>query len=113
MAIGRGTIDGATMPPNALFGYGVSRITRFHYVAPLGAAPLAFLMNRKKFESLPKAGQDAIRKYSGEWTAARYIETFDANNIQAMKDLRSDPNRQVITPPAIGARHAPGPHSRR
>jgi TRAP-type C4-dicarboxylate transport system substrate-binding protein len=99
LAIGRGTIDGATTGPNALFAYGISRITRFHYVAPLGAAPLAFLMNRKKLESLPKAGQDAIRKYSGEWTAARYVETYDANNIRVMQDLRSDPNRQVITPP--------------
>jgi TRAP-type C4-dicarboxylate transport system substrate-binding protein len=99
LAIGRGTIDGATLPPNALFAYGVSRITRFHYAAPLGAAPLAFLMNRKKFESLPKAGQDVIRKYSGGWTAASYVETYDANNIRAMNDLRSDPNRYVITPP--------------
>jgi TRAP-type C4-dicarboxylate transport system substrate-binding protein len=99
LAIGRGTIDGATMPANALFAYGVSRITRFHYAAPLGAAPLAFLMNRKKFESLPKAGQDVIRKYSGEWTAARFVETYDANNVQAMSDLKSDPNRQVIMPP--------------
>jgi TRAP-type C4-dicarboxylate transport system substrate-binding protein len=99
LAIGRGTIDGATMPANALFAYGVSRITRFHYAAPLGAAPLAFLMNRKKFESLPPAGQDLIRKYSGEWTAARFVETYDANNVQAMSDLKSDPNRQVIMPP--------------
>jgi TRAP-type C4-dicarboxylate transport system substrate-binding protein len=99
LAIGRGTIDGATMPANALFAYGVSRITRFHYAAPLGAAPLAFLMNRKKFESLPKAGQDVIRKFSGEWTAARFVETYDANNVQAMNDLKSDPNRQVIMPP--------------
>jgi TRAP-type C4-dicarboxylate transport system substrate-binding protein len=98
LAIGRGTIDGATMPPNALFAYGVSRITRFHYVVPLGAAPLAFLMNRKTFESLPKAGQDVIRKYSGEWAAARFIETYDANNVQAMNDLKSDPNRRVIVP---------------
>ena len=99
LAIGRGTIDGATLPPNALFAYGVSRITRFIYAAPLGPAPNALLMNRKKLESLPKAGQDAIRKYSGEWTAAHFVETYDANNIKAMKDLRSDPNRQVITPP--------------
>jgi TRAP-type C4-dicarboxylate transport system substrate-binding protein len=98
LAIGRGTIDGATMPPNALFAYGVSRITRFHYVAPLGAAPLVFLMNRRAFESLPKAGQDVIRKYSGEWAAARFVETYDANNVQAMNDLKSDPNRQVIVP---------------
>jgi TRAP-type C4-dicarboxylate transport system substrate-binding protein len=99
LAIGRGTLDGATMPPNALFAYGVSRITRFHYVAPMGGAPLAFLMNRKKFESLPKAGQDVIRKFSGEWTAAHFVETYDANNVRAMNDLKSDSNRRVITPP--------------
>jgi TRAP-type C4-dicarboxylate transport system substrate-binding protein len=98
LAIGKGTIDGATMPPNTLFAYGVSRITRFHYAAPLGAAPLAFLMNRKKLESLPKAGQDVIRKYSGDWTAERFVQTYDTNNFQAMNDLRSDPNRQVIVP---------------
>jgi TRAP-type C4-dicarboxylate transport system substrate-binding protein len=99
LAIGRGTLDGATVPPNALFAYGVSRITRFHYVAPLGAAPLLFVMNRKKFESLPKAGQDVIRKFSGESTVARFVETYDANNAQAMNDLKSDPNRALIAPP--------------
>jgi TRAP-type C4-dicarboxylate transport system substrate-binding protein len=99
LAIGRGTIDGATMSPNSLFAYGVSRITKYHYVAPLGGGPLAFVMNRKKFESLPQAGQDAIRKYSGEWTAARFIEAYDAGNVQAMSDLKSDPNRVIITPP--------------
>jgi len=99
LAIARGTIDGASMSANSLFAYGVSRITKFHYVAPLGAAPLAFLMNRKKFESLPPAGQDAIRRYSGDWTTARFVDAYDANNVQGMNDLRSDPNRQVIVPP--------------
>ena len=37
LAIGRGTLDGATMSPNSLVAYGVSRITRFHYDAPLGS----------------------------------------------------------------------------
>src|SRR5258708_3339919 len=96
------------MPANALFAYGVSRITRFHYVAPLGAAPLAFLMNRKRFESLPKAAQEVIASYSGEWAAERFIKYYDASNAQAMTDLQSDPNRQVITPsPAeLDALHA-------
>jgi TRAP-type C4-dicarboxylate transport system substrate-binding protein len=97
-AISRGTLDGATMPPNTLFAYGVSRITRFHYDAPLGATPLAFLMNRQKFESLPQAAQEVIRKYSGEAATTRFIETYDANNIEAMNYLRSDPNRRVIVP---------------
>ena len=99
LAIGRGTIDGATMPANSLFAYGVSRITRFHYAAPLGAAPLAFVMNRKRLEGLPARAQQVIRKYSGEWAAARFIEVYDTNNIQAMTDLESDVNRRVILPP--------------
>jgi TRAP-type C4-dicarboxylate transport system substrate-binding protein len=98
LAIGRGTIEGATMPANALFAYGVSRITRFHYAAPLGAAPLAFLMNRKSFDSLPKAAQDVIVRHSGEWTAERFIKAYEASNVQAMADLQSDPNRRVIIP---------------
>jgi TRAP-type C4-dicarboxylate transport system substrate-binding protein len=101
LAIARGTIDGASMSANSLFAYGVSRITKFHYVAPLGAAPLAFLMNRKKFESLPPAGQDAIRRYSGDWTTMRFVEAYEANNVQGMNDLKSDPNRQVIVPARV------------
>jgi TRAP-type C4-dicarboxylate transport system substrate-binding protein len=99
LAISRGTIDGATMSLGALFAYGISRVTSFHYIAPLGAAPLVILMNRKKFESLPQVGQDAIRKYSGEWVAERFIAAYDANNNQALDSLKADPNRQVIFPP--------------
>jgi TRAP-type C4-dicarboxylate transport system substrate-binding protein len=97
-AISRGAIDGTTMPPGSLFDYGISRMTKYHYVSPLGAAPLNFLMNREKFESLPSAGQDAIRKYSGGWTAARFVEAYDANNDSAMAQLQSDPMRKVIFP---------------
>jgi TRAP-type C4-dicarboxylate transport system substrate-binding protein len=99
LAIGRGTIDGASMSPNSLFAYGVSRMTKYHYVAPLGAAPLAFLMSRKKFESLPQAGQDAIRKFSGDWATVRFVDAYEANNARGMNDLNSDPARRVIMPP--------------
>jgi TRAP-type C4-dicarboxylate transport system substrate-binding protein len=98
LAISRGTVDGAVVSPNALFAYGVSRITRFHYDVPLGAAPLVFLMNRQKFESLPKSAQDAIRKCSGEVATAQFIAAYDASNKQVMNDLKSDPNRHVIEP---------------
>ena len=97
-AISRGTIDGTTMPPGSLFDYGISRMTKYHYVSPIGAAPLNFLMNREKFESLPTAGQDAIRKYSGGWSAARFVEAYGARNDSAMAQLESDPLRTVIFP---------------
>jgi TRAP-type C4-dicarboxylate transport system substrate-binding protein len=55
-------------------------------------------MNRKKFGSLPKAGQDIIRKFGGEWLAAHFIETFDAENKLALEQLKSDPKRTMIFP---------------
>lgn len=97
-AIGRGTIDGATSRPGTLAGFGIARATSHHYFLGLGAAPLLILMNRKKFDSLPQAGQDVIRKYSGEWATARYVEGYDATNTPIMDELKSDPKRRVIFP---------------
>jgi TRAP-type C4-dicarboxylate transport system substrate-binding protein len=97
-AINRGAIDGATAPPAVLIDFGIARFTRYHYFLDLGTAPLLIVMNRKKFDSLPKAGQDVIRKYSGEWTAARYIQTTEAYDNPILEQLKSDPLRTVIFP---------------
>jgi TRAP-type C4-dicarboxylate transport system substrate-binding protein len=97
-AISRGTIDGTTMPPGSLFEYGIARLTTYHYVSPIGAAPLNLVMNRKTFESLPSAGQDAIRKFSGNWPANRYINAYVARNNSAMAQLESDSLRRMIFP---------------
>lgn len=97
-AIGRGTIDGATSRPGTLAGFGIARVTSHHYFLSLGAAPLLILMNRKKFDSLPKAGQDVIRQYSGEWIAAHYVDAYDATNNPMMEKLKSDPKRSVTFP---------------
>jgi TRAP-type C4-dicarboxylate transport system substrate-binding protein len=97
-AISRGDIDGATVPASMLVNFGISRVTSYHYFIRLGFAPLAILMNRKKFDSLPKGGQDIIRKFSGDGFAARFAETFVANDARVMEQFKSDPKRTVIFP---------------
>jgi TRAP-type C4-dicarboxylate transport system substrate-binding protein len=97
-AINRSVIEGASVPPATLVDFGISRFTRYHYLLDLGSAPLLIVMNRKKFDSLPKAGQDLIRKYSGEWAATRYIQTTEAYENLIVKQLQSDPERTVIYP---------------
>jgi TRAP-type C4-dicarboxylate transport system substrate-binding protein len=97
-AISRGTLDGATAPAVILLEFGVSRVASYHYLMPIGYAPLMILMNKQKFDSLPKAGQDIIRKFSGEWLAARFAETFDVNNELVVEQLKSEPKRTVIVP---------------
>jgi TRAP-type C4-dicarboxylate transport system substrate-binding protein len=98
LAIARGTIEGTTMPPGSLLAYGISRMTRYHYAIQLGAAPLNFLMNRASFERLPAAGQDIIRKYSGDWTAARFVAAYQANNDAAMARFAAETERSIIQP---------------
>jgi TRAP-type C4-dicarboxylate transport system substrate-binding protein len=97
-AINHGMIDGATASPAVLLDFGIARFTAYHYRLDLGAAPHLILMNRKKFDSLPKAGQDVIRKFSGEWQVARYIQTTEAYENSILEQMKADPKRTVIFP---------------
>jgi TRAP-type transport system periplasmic protein len=97
-AISSGTIDAAAISVGSLFDFGISRVTSYHFFAPLGAVPLTLLMNRKKFDSLPTEAQDVIRKHSGEWLAQRYIDAEEKNNLARIEQLKSDPARKVIFP---------------
>jgi TRAP-type C4-dicarboxylate transport system substrate-binding protein len=97
-AIGSGEIDGAAVPTTPLSDYGIMRVATNHYFLGINGAPLALLMNRKKLEALPKPAQDIIRKYSGEWTAARFIETYDRSDSQILEKLKSDKKRNLVYP---------------
>jgi TRAP-type C4-dicarboxylate transport system substrate-binding protein len=97
-AINRGMIDGATAAPAVLIDFGIARFTTYHYLLDLGASPALIVMNRKRFESLPKGGQDVVRKYSGEWAATRYIEMTEAYESPILERLKNDPKRTVIYP---------------
>ena len=99
-AVGRGTIDGTTAQPQTIVDFGIDRVTSFHYMAHLGPSPLAELMNRKVFESLPPQGQDAIRKYSGGWFADKYLTVMGPIMDGYMRRLRSDPKHTVVEPSA-------------
>jgi TRAP-type C4-dicarboxylate transport system substrate-binding protein len=97
-AISRGQIDGATVPPGPLFEFGIARVASYHYVLPLGAAPLLVLMNKAKFESLPPRAQEIIRRYSGRWLAEKYLEKYEAHTESVLEQLRTNPRRVVTEP---------------
>ena len=97
-AIIAGKIDGAAVPPSPLVEFGIGRFVTHHYFLRLGVAPLVVVMNRKRFDGLPKHLQDIIKQYSAEWTAARFAEINEADNGQLMDQLKSDPKRKAIFP---------------
>jgi hypothetical protein len=50
-AISAGSIDGTAVPPAVFPYFGIGRLTTYHYLLPISAAPLALVMNRKKFDT--------------------------------------------------------------
>jgi TRAP-type C4-dicarboxylate transport system substrate-binding protein len=97
-AISRGTIDGAATALGPLIDFGLGRTVTFHYFLRLGPSVRSLLMSRAKFDSLPKAGQDVIRKYSGAWLTERAVNTFEPKSAALLEQLKSDPLRTVIQP---------------
>lgn len=100
-AISGGNIDGTSAPPSLLYEFGLGRVAIHHYVLATSAAPLALVMNRQKFDTLPEAAKALIRKFSGEWIATRWIEGRQARDAEVSDQIKSDTRRTVtIASPA-------------
>jgi TRAP-type C4-dicarboxylate transport system substrate-binding protein len=94
-AINRDKIDAATFPPSMLFDFGIGRVTSYHFMIQLGSVPIAVVMNRRKFESLPPPAQAIIRKYSGQWLSERAAVGLHTLDVRILEQLKSDPRRKV------------------
>lgn len=99
-AMGRGTVDATTTVPAAVVDFGIDRVTSYDYLIQLGTNSFAVLMNRKKFESMPKAAQDVIAKYSPGWINDTYVKNLSALNDELIEKFRADKKRTVVTPSA-------------
>jgi TRAP-type C4-dicarboxylate transport system substrate-binding protein len=97
-AISSEAIDGAAIPPAMLNEFGVGRLASYHYILYADAPSLALVMSRKVFAALPAQAQAIIRKYSGEWAAARSNEFFQDINAKSMDLMVSDSKRTVVFP---------------
>jgi len=95
-AVGRGNVDGITALPSTLFDFGFVSVVNTHYFTRIGNLPMAILMNKKKFDSLPIEGQDAIRKFSGDWIAQKFNAGLGPYYLQLVKQLQDDPKRKVV-----------------
>ena len=97
-AIARGTIDGTAIQTLPMIDYGVGKVVNYHYFAGIGFTPLAVLMNKQKFDSLPPKAKVILEKYSGDWMNILYNKGFGEASKEAIAQLATDPKRKVIYP---------------
>lgn len=93
-----GTLDGVTVPDYMIFEFGFGRLTAHHYLAGLGGAALAIVMNKAKFSALPAAAQKIVKDYGGEWLAIKTSECVAAKGQEILSGLKTDARRTVTEP---------------
>ena len=82
--ISRGLLDGTVNEWVALTIFGIAETARYHLNVNLGASPLMVVINRDKYESLPKEARAAIDKHSGMAFAELWGKEFD-DRIEAFR----------------------------
>lgn len=97
-AVNKGSIDAVVLSPAGLYQFGAPIVAKNHYLLSTGTAPLAILMNRQRFESLPEAAKAVIRRYSGENAAAPWIEFYGGTERRSLDRIKSDPAGKAVEP---------------
>ena len=99
-ALSSGSIDAALVPLGPLQDFGIKRLATNHYLLPVSHTPMALLMNRRRFETLPESVQVVLRKYAGAWAAERFVEARERDDKKVLDELLADTKRRVIEPTA-------------
>lgn len=94
-AVQRGTVDGTITSWTTFPFYKLSEILKYHVELPLGGSVLMAFMARKKLDSLPSAGRDAILANANEAFSRRYGKVLGEDAARG-KEMSSGPDHTII-----------------
>jgi TRAP-type C4-dicarboxylate transport system substrate-binding protein len=95
-SISRGVIDGTLAHPIALFDFGVAKVATHHYLARFGTVTLSIVMNKAKYDALPKSAKDAFMKYRGEPLSKGFGDMVIKRNNELVAQWSKDKKHQVV-----------------
>ncbi|MGD9863005.1 MAG: TRAP transporter substrate-binding protein [Pseudodonghicola sp.] len=96
----RGIIDATPMHYAALYAFGVSSATDYHYHNHFGSLPFGFVMTKERFAALPEDVQAIMKEKGGEALAKIFGAAMDAENARRLDETRSDSKQHVVDPSA-------------
>ncbi len=77
MSLQKGTIEGCRADWDSFSAFHMYEVAKYTITnAPLGASHFTIIMNKNKFNSLPKVAQDAIMKHSGQEGSEWLVKNF-------------------------------------
>jgi TRAP-type transport system periplasmic protein len=97
-AISRGTISGTTSHLSPFFDFGLDRVTNNHFFIGLGVVPLCVLMNKRKFDALPRSAQAVVERNAGPALTKVWIESITSYNAANLEKLKSNPKNKIVFP---------------
>ncbi|MAG97413.1 MAG: ABC transporter substrate-binding protein [Rhodospirillaceae bacterium] len=101
----RGTTDGALFPWEAIHGFRLTKLVKYHLQIPGGlyATPFALVMNKAKWNSLSAEHKAVLDKVGGLWGAGYIGERWDHADNVGRGDAKANGNIiQTIAPAELG-----------
>ena len=95
LAMQKGTVDGTAGGWEPMPGFRLQEVTKYFTTnIPLGASYFAIVVNKKKWESLPKDIQDAVMSVSGlegsKWFGKNFFDSATEDIPKLMKEQGYD-----------------------
>lgn len=76
-AVQKGVIDGTVFPWDPIASFGLNEVLDYHLDAGVYTVPFFFVMNQRKFDSLPEDAQACIDKFSGQTLISKFGPWWD------------------------------------
>jgi len=83
-----------------LLEFGISGLATYHAPLDVSTVPLARVMNRKKFDCLPKRPH-IIRKHSGEWLIASFVDARERSAARSWSNCHPIPGARSSAPRSL------------
>jgi len=80
-----GVVDGVWLPDESIISFKLDKLVKYRTNLPGGLynTSFAFVMNPAVWAKIPKADQDIIAKFSGEWAARHFGKYWDEDDLKS------------------------------
>jgi len=97
-AMERGVVDGTVLPWEGLATFKLEEVTKYSTIADFYTMTMIIVMNKKKWDSLPRDVQEMIDNTTGLKMSSKAGEEFDATDVPFRKRVLDKGVEEIILP---------------